>query len=89
MPNLGGRLSAEEVQQVIAWCNEHWGQEDKCPMHTGRTTWGVSDQLVGINAFGRLPPSRTVPMVALHCEVCGYVAFVSSIKVGITRPEDA
>ena len=84
MPDPLGTLTSDEQKKVIAWLNVHWGSVDRCPMHSGPTTWGVAPQIVRTVGFGPAAAlGKTFPMIVAICGTCGLVMFVSAVKVGI------
>ena len=86
MADFMGRLSEAEVRGVIDWISDHWGSPDRCPMHDGAMTWGVASQLVRVDVLGFVG-AKTVPLVVVSCDTCGYVAFLSAVKLGLTKGE--
>jgi hypothetical protein len=91
MPDEHGVMSQDELDKAVEWVTKQWGADDYCPMHKGRTEWGVGPQMVQTVGYGprALFGGSTFPLIPVTCQICGYMVFVNAILAGLIHADPA
>lgn len=74
---------------VQAWINEHWPDTDPCPMCRTTSGWelGAPANILLRDDLQNFPMAQVLPAVTLVCAKCGYLVFLSAIKIGLIGPD--
>ena len=90
MPDLKGKLSDLELQQVISWLETHQVPHFKCPF-CGTKRLGINPFLVNTPIFLGAPMGFgevAYVYVQLACEHCGHTILFNAVTMGILKNEE-
>ncbi|MBQ5873493.1 MAG: hypothetical protein IIW58_05045 [Bacteroidales bacterium] len=82
------KLTAAQKNELIKKLNSYGNKTQPCPICGGKR-WNVNDTIVEIREFNNGDmvfggsDSAIIPMITINCEECGYIRFLSAIKLGI------
>jgi len=82
------KLTKEQKEKLIGELNSRKDKAQPCPICGGKR-WNVNDTIVEIREFNNGDmvfggsDSAIIPMITINCEECGYIRFLSAIKLGI------
>jgi len=81
---------ALDTAKVVAWLNEKWDGDKKCPI-SGDNSWSISkDILVSLpySRGGLTLGGNQYPLVLVTCTECGYVMTFSAMIMGLVGQEE-
>jgi hypothetical protein len=81
-------LTQAQIATVRAWIDQHWTKKE-CPFHSGPTNWSVGDmpgQIKGLVDEDYNSSLSSFPVVMVHCDTCGFEAYLNAMKIGIVKP---
>jgi hypothetical protein len=88
MPDVTGRLSAEDFATIQRWWKETWKAPVVCPVCKTRE-WSVGDHLVNIQRYAvdaAAPNTETYPQIMVSCKKCSHAMFFSAVRMGVSPP---
>ena len=83
-----------DKEKVSQWLQEHWIGHHKCEV-CGNNNWVLLDNVWELRKFqgGSLvlggPDSPIMPVIALMCNVCGYLKFFNAIATRAVKKPGA
>lgn len=81
-------MSGEQWDRLQTWLETKW-RHGPCPVCQA-DAWFPAPNLGQIQNLIPVPPEggKTVPVVLMACEVCGYIVTINAVGAGILAPEE-
>lgn len=86
------KLTKKQTDLIVDRLNAYKDKRQPCPI-CGGTQWIISDTIFEIREFnmGNMviggANSAIIPMIPISCANCGYMRFLSAIKLGIINSQ--
>ncbi|NLX22827.1 MAG: hypothetical protein GXY55_14340 [Phycisphaerae bacterium] len=84
------KLDDNEAKTFLAWLNEHWKGDHKCPI-CQNDTWQINSTVFELRSFesGNLVAGAPIyPVVCVTCDTCGHSLFFNAIRAGLISGTD-